>query len=53
MSQSAQDDIFEQLATFAETTYVYLMLVGQKRRMTEDELWLLDRATKAAAPVMV
>jgi hypothetical protein len=48
LRQSHQDDIFDQLATFAETTYMYLVMVAIKRRLTDDETWLLDRAAKAA-----
>lgn len=47
MSQRRQDDTWEALATFAETTYMYLVMVAIKRRLTEDETWLLDRAAKA------
>ncbi len=48
MPQSRIDDLFDDLATFAETTYIYLMLLTIKRRLTEDETWLLERAAKAA-----
>jgi hypothetical protein len=48
LRHSQQDDIFAQLATFSETTCTYLILVAIKRRLTEDETWLLDRAAKAA-----
>jgi hypothetical protein len=48
MRQSRQDDLWDQLATFAETTYIFLALVAQKRRLNTDEIYLLDRAAKAA-----
>jgi hypothetical protein len=48
MPQSRQDDLWDALATFAETTFIYLVLVALKRRLTEDEVWLLSRATKVA-----
>lgn len=49
MGQSHINDTYDQLATFAETSYIFLMLVAQKRRLTEDEIYILDRAAKAAA----
>jgi len=48
MPQSRQDDLWDALSTFAETTYIYLVLVALKRRLNGDELYLLDRAAKAA-----
>jgi hypothetical protein len=49
LRQSQQDDLWDQLATFAETTYIFLVLVALQRRLTGDELYLLDRAAKAAS----
>jgi hypothetical protein len=47
--QSFQDDHFDALATFAETTYIFLTLKAIQQRLTEDELYLLVRAAKVAA----
>jgi hypothetical protein len=49
MKQSRCDDLFHDLATFAETTYVFLVLLACQRRLNTDEVYLLDRAAKAAA----
>lgn len=49
MSQSHQDDTYDALATFAETTYIFLVLVGKDRRLNRDEVYLLGRAAKVAA----
>jgi hypothetical protein len=47
--QSHQDDTYNDLATFAETSYIFLTLLSLQRRLNYDELYLLERATKAAA----
>jgi hypothetical protein len=49
MTQSHQDDTYNDLATFAETSYIFLTLLSLQRRLNYDELYLLERATKAAA----
>jgi hypothetical protein len=48
MPQSRQDDLWDALATFADTTFIFLQLVAKQRRLNGDELYLLDRATKVA-----
>jgi len=44
--QSHQDDHFETLETFAETTYIFLSLLALQRRLSCDELYVLERAVK-------
>ena len=50
---SRKPETWDALATFAETTYVFLVLLGKQRRLTEDELFIFDRAAKAAAVLRV
>jgi hypothetical protein len=47
--QSHQDDIFDALETFAETCYIFLVLLARQKTLNPDELYLLDRAAKVAA----
>jgi hypothetical protein len=49
--QSHQDDNYEALETFAETTYIFLTLKAIQQRISEDELYLLDPAAKVAVLV--
>jgi hypothetical protein len=42
--QSQQDDVFNTLSTFAESTYLNLVLAAIKRNLTEDEAAILHRA---------
>lgn len=48
MPQSYQDDLFDKLETFAETTYIYLVLAALQRRLNPDEIYLLERAAQVA-----
>jgi hypothetical protein len=48
MAQSFQDDIFDDLATFAECAYLNLVLAHLKRPLTEAETSLLMRAADVA-----
>ena len=48
MRQSEQDDHFDDLATFAECVYFNLVLSATKRTLTENEVYLLDRAAEVA-----
>jgi hypothetical protein len=47
MRQSQQDDIFDNLQLFAEKTYIYLTLCAKQRRLNQDELYILEQASKA------
>jgi hypothetical protein len=51
MPQTHQDDTYDYLATFAETTYVFLVLLSGQRRLNTDELYILDRAAKVTAAI--
>jgi hypothetical protein len=51
MPQSQQDDNYDALETFAETTYMFLVLKAIQQRLSQDEVWLLERASRAAALV--
>jgi hypothetical protein len=44
--QSFQDDTWEDLRLFAETTYLNLVLAAVKRELTSDEVAILERAAK-------
>jgi len=48
MMQSAQDDIFDNLSTFAEMVYINLVLVGTKRGLNDNEAYILERAAQVA-----
>ena len=49
MPQSFQDDYFDALETFAETTYVFLVLLALQRRLSTDEVYILERASNLQA----
>lgn len=40
-SQSEQDDVFAEFETFAETTYINLVLANMQRALTVDEAAIL------------
>lgn len=46
MSQSKQDDSYLALETFWETTYIFLVLKAMQQKLSNDECWLLERASK-------
>jgi hypothetical protein len=48
MPMTAQDDIFDELATFAEQTYIFLVLLSRQRKLNPDEVYILDRAVAVA-----
>lgn len=52
MPQSHNDDIFDELATFAQCVYLNLTLVACKRRLSEDECWLLQHSIDLAERLM-
>ena len=51
MPQSHVDDYFDTLETFAEQTYIFLMLNAIQRRLMQDEVWILDRAERVMAQI--
>jgi hypothetical protein len=48
MPQSQQDDIFDELSTFCESTYICLVLTAMKRCLSEEETYLLHRSADIA-----
>lgn len=48
MKQSHQDDTWEELAAFAQSTYINLLLAAKMRRLTDDEISLLQKAARLA-----
>jgi hypothetical protein len=44
MAQSHQDDIFDELATFAEGVFICMSLKAIKSRLNNEEVYLLDRS---------
>jgi len=46
MNQSEQDDTYDLLHTFVECVFFNLMLAAAKRRLNDDEVYLLQRATE-------
>lgn len=46
MKQSQQDDVFDDLQLFAETTYLNLVLAALKRTLNEDEVAILGRVIR-------
>jgi len=48
MSQSQQDDRFDDLELFAERSYVILTQAAKQRRLNEIELYLLGHAAKVS-----
>lgn len=44
IKQSRQDDLFEEVETFAQCVYLCLTLTALKRQLSEEELHLLERA---------
>lgn len=46
--QSKQDDIFEELHALIRQIYCCLTLTAMKRSLTEEEMWVLERACRLA-----
>jgi hypothetical protein len=51
MPQSLQDDHYEALELFAEQVFIFLSLLAIQRRLSCDELYVLERASKVMALV--
>jgi hypothetical protein len=49
MPQSHIDDHFDTLELFAEQVFIFLSLNALQRRLSADEVWVLDRAAKVSA----
>jgi hypothetical protein len=44
MKQSTQDDLFDELLTFAESVFICMTLKATKTRLSDEELYVLERS---------